>query len=447
MNALLFSKQDLRKIIVPLLIEQTLAITVGMLDAVMVASAGEAAVSAVSLVDPINLLLFYVFNALAAGGAVVTAQLLGKGRADTAQEVSKQLIWSSTIVAAVLTLLAIVFKNSLLSLVFGKISADVMADARSYFFYTALAYPFIAVYNACSAVFRAGGNSKISMTTSLMMNGINLVGNAVLIYVFHMGAAGAAIATLFSRIVGAIFLLCRICSPRAELRIDRLWQFRPQWQLIKRICWIGVPNGIESGMFQIGKILTQSLISGFGTMQIAANAVAGSLSALHYVPGNAIGLTLVVVVGRCVGAGEKEQVRHYTKRMVGLTYVLIVVLAVLMAIFVKPLVGLYNLSDEAAALAQKIMLLQCACVSVIWPLAFTTPHAFRASSDVRFPTIISASSMWIFRVGLSVVLGKYLHMGVMGVWIAMYCDWIFRAVVFTVHYIKGKWQNQYQNLT
>lgn len=447
MNPLLFSKQDLRKIIVPLLIEQTLAITVGMLDAVMVASAGEAAVSAVSLVDPINLLLFYVFNALAAGGAVVTAQLLGKGREDTAQEVSKQLIWSSTIVAAVLTLLAIVFKNLLLSLVFGKISADVMANARSYFFYTALAYPFIAVYNACSAVFRAGGNSKISMTTSLMMNGINLVGNAILIYVFHMGAAGAAIATLFSRIVGAIFLLCRICSPRAELRIDKLWQFRPQWQLIKRICWIGVPNGIESGMFQIGKILTQSLISGFGTMQIAANAVANSLSALHYVPGNAVSNTMTVVIGRCVGAGEKEQVKTYTKKLVGLTYALIAVLVGLMVIFNKQLVGLYHLSDGASALAEKIMIFQSICISTIWPLAFTLASTFRASSDVHFPMIIAAVSMWVFRVGLSVVLGKYVGMGTLGVWLAMYCDWIFRAIVFTVHYIKGKWQTYYQSLT
>ena len=439
---MLFSGQDLRKIIIPLLVEQTLALTVGMLDTVMVASAGEAAVSGVSLVDSVNILLIYLFSALA-GGAVVISQLLGKGNESTAKDASKQLIWVVSIVAVCFALIAIVFRKPLLRLIFGSIDMQVMKNAQIYFLFTALSYPFLGIYNACAAVFRAAGNSRISMTTSLMMNGINVAGNALLIFVFQMGAAGAAIATLFARIAGAIFMLLRIRSPRATLCVKNLLRTRPQWNLIRRICWIGIPNGVENGMFQFGKVLTQSLISGFGTAQIAANAASSSLASLQYIPGQAIGLAMVVVVGRCVGAGEKEQAKHYAKKLVGFTYGLVLIISACMCLFAKNLAGLYNLSDSAAALAVQIIFLHSICISTIWPIAFTLPNAFRAASDVRYTMVLSVFSMWVFRVGLSVVFGKLLGLGVMGVWLAMFCDWAFRAVVFTVRYLSGKWLTKY----
>ncbi len=444
---MLFSKQDLRKIIVPLLIEQALAVTVGMLDTVMVASAGEAAVSGVSLVDTLNLLLIYVFSALAGGGAIVISQLLGKGVKETAQEASRQLVLVVAAAAVFLTLIAVGLRKPLLNWIYGSIDAEVMANARIYFLFTALSYPFLGIYNACAAIFRAAGNSKISMTTSLMMNGINVAGNALLIFVFHMGAAGAAIATLFARIVGAGFMLLRIRSPKANLRIVGLLKIRPEWSLIKRICWIGVPNGIENGMFQFGKVLTQSLVSGFGTVQIAANAAASSLASLQYVPGQAISLAMVVVVGRCVGAGEKEQAKRYTKVLLGSTYGMILLVSVIMCLFAKNLAGLYNLSGDGIALAVQIIICHSLCISTIWPLAFPLPNAFRAASDVRYTMVLSVFSMWVFRVGLSVVFGKMLGMGVMGVWLAMFCDWLFRAVVFVIRFYNGKWLTKYKSLT
>lgn len=437
----------MRKIIVPLLIEQALAVTVGMLDTVMVASAGEAAVSGVSLVDTLNLLLIYVFSALAGGGAIVISQLLGKGVKETAQEASRQLILVVAAAAVFLTLIAVGLRKPLLNWIYGSIDAEVMANARIYFLFTALSYPFLGIYNACAAIFRAAGNSKISMTTSLMMNGINVAGNALLIFVFHMGAAGAAIATLFARIVGAGFMLLRIRSPKANLRIVGLLKIRPEWNLIKRICWIGVPNGIENGMFQFGKVLTQSLVSGFGTVQIAANAAASSLASLQYVPGQAISLAMVVVVGRCVGAGEKEQAKRYTKVLLGSAYGMILLVSVFMCLFAKNLAGLYNLSGDGIALAVQIIFCHSLCISTIWPLAFTLPNAFRAASDVRYTMVLAVFSMWLFRVGLSVVFGKVLGMGVMGVWLAMFCDWLFRAVVFVVRFYSGKWLTKYKSLT
>lgn len=439
----LFSNRDLRKIIIPLMIERALDITIGMLDTVMVSSAGEAAVSGVSLVDTINLLLIYLFSAMAGGGAVVISQLLGSGDQRSARDAAKQLLYVVTSVSAVIALLTLCFRCTILDLVYGGITAEVMRNAQIYFLFTALSYPLLGIYNACAAIFRAAGNSRISMVVSVAMNLINVAGNALLIFGFHMGAAGAAIATLFSRVIGAGIMLALILNKKYPLYVENLLSFRPQWALIKRICWIGVPNGIENGMFQFGKVITQSIVSGFGTAQIAANAVANSLVTIQYIPGNAIGLAMITVVGRCIGAGEKQQAKHYAKKLLGITYVAIIVISVVMSIFAQPLVGVYHLSAESAPIAVWLLLLHSVCVSTIWPIAFTLPNSFRAASDVRYTMFLSIFSMWLFRVGLSFVFGVGLQMGVNGIWLAMMCDWVFRAIFFGIRYYQNRWLTKY----
>ena len=443
---MLFSRKDLSKIIIPLLIEQALAITIGMLDTAMVSTAGEAAVSGVSLVDSVNLLLVYLFSALAGGGAVVISQLIGQREIGAAKEASKQLMWVVFIASTFLAVFSVCLRGPLLKLIFGKIEADVMENALVYFFYTALSYPFLGLYNAGAAIYRAQGNSKTSMYVSFLMNGINVAGNALLIFVFKMGAAGAAIATLFSRVIGALIMTILPCKKNKEVYIEKIFRYKPDFRLIKRICGIGIPNGLESGMFQFGKVITQSLISSFGTIAIAANAAANALTALQYIPGNAIGLAMVTVVGQCVGAGEKEQAKKYSKRLVGLTYLCIFVISAVLCIFPKGLVGLFGLSPDATSLAINLIYANSIAVCTIWPLAFTLATSFRAASDVKYPMIMSVISMWVFRVGLSFVLSKWLDMGVMGVWIAMYADWLFRAIIFVIRYLKGKWLTKFKEL-
>ena len=443
---MLFSRKDLSKIIIPLLIEQALAITIGMLDTAMVATAGEAAVSGVSLVDSVNLLLVYLFSALAGGGAVVISQLIGQREIGAAKEASKQLMWVVFIASTFLAVFSVCLRGPLLKLIFGKIEADVMENALVYFFYAALSYPFLGLYNAGAAIYRAQGNSKTSMYVSFLMNGINVAGNALLIFVFKMGAAGAAIATLFSRVIGALIMTILPCKKNKEVYIEKIFRYKPDFRLIKRICGIGIPNGLESGMFQFGKVITQSLISSFGTIAIAANAAANALTALQYIPGNAIGLAMVTVVGQCVGAGEKEQAKKYSKRLVGLTYLCIFVISAVLCIFPKGLVGLFGLSSDATDIAIKLIYANSIACCTIWPLAFTLATSFRAASDVKYPMIISVTSMWVFRVGLSFVLAIWLNMGIMGVWIAMYVDWLFRAVIFVIRYLRGKWLTKFKEL-
>ena len=443
---MLFTNRELKKIIVPLFIEQLLGVTIGMLDTVMVASAGDAAVSGVSLVDSVNLLVAYVIGALASGGAITISQLLGARNKEYSNKAVKQLVWVVFVVAVTLMTIMLVFRKSLLSLIFGSIEADVMANAQIYFLFTAMSYPFLALYNAGAAIFRAMGNSKISMRASLIMNLINFCGNALLIFVFKMGAAGAAIATLFARMVGAGIMMYLVHNKKLEVYLEKILSWKPDWMLIKRICAIGIPNGLENGMFQFGKVITQSLISSFGTVAIAANAAASALNSVQYTGGGALGMAMVVVVGRCVGACETEQAKKYAKKLLFIAYSIVGTLSVLMAVFSGPLVGIYGLSAESTELAQKLFLLHCAAVCTVHPTAFCLTNSFRAASDVRFTMVISMVSMWIFRVGLSYVFGKYMGLGVMGVWYAMVCDWTFRAIIFGTRFVRGTWLTKYKAL-
>lgn len=441
---MLFSRRDLVAIVFPLMVEQFLSVLIGMADSMMVASVGEAAVSGVSLVDSLNLLMVYVFSALATGGAVVCSQFLGKRDFDAAQNAAKQLVYTTTFVSLLIMAIAIVFRTPLLSLVFGSIEADVMANAKIYFLYTAISYPFLAIYSCGAAIFRAMGNSKISMRASILMNLINVAGNAILIYIFHLGAAGAAIATLFSRIIGAILMMWLVKNKNNPIYIEHFFKFKPNFAIIKRILGVGIPSGVENGIFQLGKLLTQSLISTFGTAAIAANAAASALTALQYIPATAIGLAMITIIGRCVGAGEKKQAKHYTLVLCMIGYAVIIPVSLIMTIFANPLIGLYNLSASSSAIAYKLMVYHAICVSIIYPFSFPLGHTFRAANDVKYPLVVSISCMWIFRVGLSYVLGGFFDMGIMGVWIAMTCDWLARSVLNIVHFVRGKWLDKYK---
>lgn len=433
-------------IISPLIIEQLLIIMTGTFDSIMVSSAGDAAVSGVSLVDTVNLLLTYLFTALCSGGAIVTAQLIGQKDFSSAKESAKQLIWISFILSAVITILTVFLRTHLLNLVFGKIEYDVMDSAKIYFLFTALSYPFLAIQSACSAIFRVAGNSKTPMLISLFGNLINICGNAILIYVFNMGAAGAAIATLFSRIVCALILTIIVHGKKHLLHVDNIFKYKPQFYLIKKMCAIGIPNGIENAMFQLGKVLTQSLISGFGTIQIAANAVASSLSNIQYASGNAIGIATNTVIGQCVGAEEKEQAKYYAKILLIIAYACIIFVSIFLCGFAKPIISLYALTPESSSIAQNILYIHSIFICSIWPIAFPLSNAFRSASDVKFTMIIAMFSMWVFRVGLSYVFSLLLGLEVYGVWFAMFCDWFFRFIVFSIRFKKGTWLNAYNRL-
>lgn len=438
----LFDNKALAALIIPLIIEQFLAILVGMADSIMIASVGEAAVSGVSLVDQIMVLLINVFAALSTGGAVVAGQYLGQRNREAVCGSATQLIWFATLCAVFITAMVYAGKYVILHGIFGKIEADVMHHADVYLTIVAAAIPFVAMYSAGAAIFRAMGNSKISMQVSIIMNIINVSGNAILIYGFHRGTEGVAIPTLISRIVGAVIVVALLCDEKHPLHIKKSWRYRADWLQVKKILSVGVPNGLENSMFQLGKIMVLSLVSTFGTYAIAANAVSNAIALFQLLPGLAINLGVTTVIARCVGAGDYGQVRYYNKKLMILTHISMAAI-ILGGFLILPLIlRAYGLSDMTADVARKIVYFHGISAIIIWPSAFTLPSTFRASGDAKACMYISMLSMWAFRIVFSYVLGKYLGMGVFGVWAAMVIDWVFRAVCFIARYFGGRWKKQ-----
>ena len=425
----MFTRKDLVRLLAPLIVEQILAVLVGMADVVMVAAVGETAVSGVSLVDSISLLVIQLLAALATGGSVVCAQYIGKKKPEQACHAAGQLFMVTTAVSVAVAAVALIGNRHLLSLIFGRVEEAVMRNALIYFRISALSYPFLAVYNSCAALYRSMGNSKVSMYTSLVMNGINIAGNAICIFGLHMGVEGVAIPTLISRAFAAVLMMYLIQKPENIIRIHNLKELRFDGGMVKNILRVGVPNGMENAMFQFGKLALQSLVSSLGTAAIASYAVASNLVTFEYLPGNAIGLGLITIVGQCIGAGEWEQAKEYTKKLVFLNYVLVAGICVLMVTGSGLLVNIYHLSPEASSWARQ-MLMDHSLAMVIWPLAFTLPYVLRASFDAPYTMYVSVASMWIFRIGFAHLFVVVLNMGVRGVWFGMFIDWVFRGVMF-----------------
>lgn len=438
----LFSNRDLTALLIPLVIEQLLSVLVGMADSIMVANVGEAAVSGVSLVDNIMVLLINVFAALATGGAVVAGQYLGRKEKEKASQAATQLIWFITICAVVITVLIYFCKSWILHGVFGQIEEDVMHHADVYLMIVSASIPFIALYNGGAAIFRTMGNSEVSMRVSIIMNIINVTGNAILIYGFHRGTEGVAIPTLVSRMVAAFLIISLLLRPNQSVSMERTLHYRADWKMIKNILKIGIPNGLENSMFQLGKIIVLSLVSTFGTYAIAANAVSNTIASFQVLPGMAICLGVTTVIARCVGAGDYEQVKYYTKKLLVITYLSMIVTNAIVLVMLPWILKAYHLSELTASTTTQIVTFYAVCSILIWPLAFTTPATFRAAGDARMCMLISVASMWIFRIIFSYILGDYMGMGVFGVWVAMIIDWVARTICFLLRFRSGKWKHE-----
>lgn len=442
----LFTRNQLTSLIVPLIIEQFLGIFVGMADTMMVAAAGEAAVSGVSLVDTLNVLLSVLFTALTAGGSVVISQALGAKDEKHAHQASEQLLLTATSMSLVITVIALLGNKSILAAIFGKTSAEVMESARIYFFFMAFSYPFLAIYNACASMFRSMGNSKVSMAASLVMNLMNICGNAILVYTFHMGAAGVAISSVVSRIMAATVLLLLLRRPGQPLTLRR-YTLHFHLPTIKKLLYIGVPSGIETSIFQVGKILVLSLVASFGTSATTANAVANNLNQFSLIPAAAIGTSLVTIVGQCVGANAYDQAVTYTKKLMFISHLILAVTCSLLTIFCPWLLKLYQLSPETMTIAIKLVRLHSICAIFLYPEAFGLSNTLRAASDVRYPMMVAILSMWIWRVGFSYILGLNLGLGVLGVWIAMMTDWVCRSICFVTRFLRGIWKTKARKLS
>lgn len=435
----MFSNKDITRLMIPLIVEQALAVTIGVADTVMVAYVGETVVSGVSIVDAINMLLVQVFAALATGGAIVVAQYLGRQDKPAACEAAKQLFLVMGAIGIAVAAICVTGRFYILKLVYHTVEPAVLEAAQEYFYLTALSFPFFAIYNSGAALFRSQGNSRISMLTALMMNVLNIGGNAIFLFGYNMGARAVGLGTLIARVVGAIVMLYLIRDSRNRVYVERILplHFRPG--MVGTILRIGVPTGLENGMFHFGKLMVSGLVASFGTAAITANAVGNSISSTACIPGSAVGLGMITIVGQCIGAGEYDQARYYIKKLMKLAYIVGGATNILAVLFMKQLVGAFSLSPQTAQLAIIISTMHAGTWLLFWPTAFTLPNGLRAAGDVKFTMIVSVAVMWACRIGLSYVFALYYNMGLIGVWLAMILDWVVRTVFYVVRFMGKKW--------
>lgn len=439
----MFTNKQILAIILPLLAEQFLTIFVGFADTIMVSSVGEAAISGVALVDQLTVLLTATLASFASGGAVLCAQTLGTKNIDGAKQYAKQLLFANLIVAVLFMLILILFNHSVLSLLFGGVDEDVMENAQRYLYVIAVSVPFFAIYNAFGAAFRAEGNTRVSLNVSILMNVINVVGNAVGIYVFKAGVYGVAVPTLLSRVAGAFVMYYAMIHSRGQLKLDLQRDNKLQYKMIKQIYALGIPMGMENFMFQLGRVMLTSLVATLGTASVAAYAAAARICNFAYLPGAAMSMAVPAIVGRCIGAGAFDLAKKNACRLLGYKYAIMLPVVIVISIFSPQIATWFHLSEAGIGFCVAMVLVNNAAM-LIRPFAFQTADVLRSASDVRFPMVVSMISMWIFRIGCAYLFVYVFDTGVVGVYYGLVMDWTVRAVFYAWRFFSGKWIRVYQ---
>lgn len=438
---MLFSDRDLKKLLVPLVIEQVLVMLVGMVDTVMVSSVGETAVSGVALVDMVNYLVITILTALTTGGAVILSQYLGSGQPDKAEFSAGQLMIVSAVFSTGIAALCILLRRSILRLFFGAVEPLVMEAALTYFLITACSFPFLGIYNAAAAQFRSMGRTNITMYVSLLMNAINIAGDFIGVSLLRAGVLGVAVPTLISRAIAAILLSALAFRPVNQVRLR--WRSILVWSRtdIRRILRIAVPGGVENGLFALGKVLVTSVVSQFGTVQIAANGVSNSINQIAIIVVNAVNLAVITVVGQCIGAQEYAQAEHYTKKLMKISYIFTAILGGAVCLSLPLILGFYRLEPETLRLAALLIVMHNLMAIALHPTSFNLANSLRAAGDVTYTMYVGAICMIVFRLGAAMLFGVALSWGVVGVWIAMGMDWLARSACFLFRYRKKSWQS------
>lgn len=436
-----FTNLALQRLIVPLFWEQLLEVFVGVADTFMVSHAGEAAVSGVSLVNMFNTVFIFLFAALASGGAVVVSQYIGNKDRENGNFSAGQLVAIATAFSVAAAVLVLIFNRQLLRILFGKVEMDVMNGCVTYLRISAYSYPAIAIYNAGAAVYRSMGKTNVTMRLSVMSNVINVVGNAIGVFVLRQGVAGVAYPSLIARSFSAVAIVF-LCFRRENivcLEVRNLIRWNKT--MVRRILGIAVPNGIENGLFQLVKVALSSITALFGIVQIAANGVAQSFWSLAALMGTAMGLAFVTVIGQCMGAGDAEAAEYYMKKMLRITFLASVLWNILILLAAPVVLKGYAISEEAARLVVVLILIHNLFNAMFYPLSGALASGLRAAGDVKFTMYVSISSTIGCRVLFSVIFAIWLQMGVVGVAFAMCLDWGIRAFLFRRRFQSGKWKS------
>lgn len=436
----LFSNKDLKNMIVPLFLEQLLVMLVGMADTLVVSYAGEAAVSGVSLVNQFNTIFIYLFTALASGGAVVISQYIGRKEVAVAGESASQLLLFSAIFSAGVSVLVLIGNEEILRLMFGKVENDVMQACMTYLRISAYSYPALAIYNAGAALFRSMGKTSVTMYLSVASNIINVIGNLIGVFVLHAGVAGVAWPSLIAWTFSAVVITVLCFHKKNDVFYTRKWIAQWNGELMRHILKIAIPNGLENGVFQLVKVALSSIVALFGTYQIAANGVAQSIWSLAALAGVAMGPVFITVIGQCMGNRDVQAAETYFKKLTKLTLLLSSAWNFLIFLLTPLFLKFYALESDTKRLVILLVLIHNLFNAIAYPFSGALSNGLRAAGDVKFTMYVSVLSTIAVRLLLSWLLGVVLQMGVIGIAVAMVCDWILRAVIFFWRQKSGKWK-------
>ncbi|MDE6913229.1 MAG: MATE family efflux transporter [Lachnospiraceae bacterium] len=438
-NNLLFDNRALFLLLLPIIIEQLLNSLMGMVDTMMVSTVGSEAISAVSLVDSVNNLVIQIFSAMASGAAIICSQYIGSGNEQESNKAARQVALTVLVIALAIMGFCILGGERLLRFIFGTVEEPVMDNAIIYFVITVISYPFLALFSAGAAFYRASGNARFPMKVSVASNILNITGNAVFIYVFRWGAAGAALATLLSRVFCTTVIFYCLRKPGQVIVVRDYLKIRPDMPLIVKIMAIGIPSGIENGMFQFGKLAIQSTVSTMGTIAIAAQAMTNILESVNGVVGMGVGIGLMTVAGQCIGAGRTEETKYYIVKLTKIAWAGILVSCLLVFAITKPVTWLAGMEPESAKMCFEMVTAITIAKPLFWAGSFVIAYGLRAAGDVKFSMMVSVITMWGCRVALCIFLVRVFHFGPMAVWIGMFADWGIRSVIFVRRFMGGKW--------
>lgn len=440
MNQVMFTNKQLKDMIVPLIAEQFLVMLVGLADTFVVSYAGEAAVSGVSLVNSFNTIFLFLFTALASGGAVVVSQYIGRKNTDKASEAVSQLLMVSVLFSAAVSVLILIFNQGIIRAIFGQVEPEVEEACVTYLRISAYSYPALAVYNAGAALYRSVGKTSTTMKISIIANVINVAGNLIGVFVLHAGVAGVAYPSLISRVFSAV-VITLLCF-RDQEGVRYRWRQILSWksELLKTIMGIAVPNGLESGIFQLVKVGLSSIVALFGTSQIAANGIAQSIWSVASLVSVAMDAVFITVIGQCMGAGDTLQAEGYFKKLMKLTVGISLAWNGLIALLTPWIAGAYAVSEETRQYVLYLVLIHNLGNSILFPFADPLGKGLRAAGDVKYTVVVSLFTTIGVRLLLSLLFGIVLQMGVIGIAVAMFMDWLVRAILFWIRFRKGKWK-------
>ena len=436
----MFSSRDLKRMIVPLFLEQLLMALVGIADVFVIGFVGEAAVSGVSLVNAFNTIFLNLFTALAAGGAVVISQYIGKREPERAGMTASQLLTASTLCSVAAAVFVLLLDTQLMKLMFGKVEPEVLDACVTYLRISAYSYPALAIYNAGAALYRSFGKTSTTMYISVLANVINVAGNCIGVFALHAGVAGVAWPSLISRVFSAVAITALCFSRDNPVRYLKDWIFRLNGAMQKQILRIAIPNGVESGIFQLVKVALSSVAALFGTYQIAANGMAQSIWSMAALVCVAMGPVYITVIGQCMGAGEVEQAEQYFKKLTKVTLLFAIAWNALVFAVTPVLMHFSALAPETKRLTLLLVLTHNVFNAVAFPFADPLGKGLRATGDVKFTTAISLLTTIGVRLVFSVLFAIVLNMGVMGIALAMCLDWSTRGVIFWCRFKKGRWK-------